>query len=443
LVTATIFNQSLSSLRYNIVTPWQAREEGNRELSLTSTADATSLRRSGVTLALCFCAAVIEGMDLQSMGIAAPGIAPEFHLSKQALGQVLTASPLGLFFGAFIGGRLADFWGRRNALILSIIVFGAFQLATAWASGYLDLLAIRFLCGLGLGGAFPNLIALTAEAYGGRNNILNVVITAAGMPAGGAIASFIGFSAGPGGDWRTVFYVGGIAPLVLAPSMVILMPESSLFRQAKSAAASAKRQLGVVYALFDRSRVRQTILLWIAFFFTALVIHLLLNWMPNLMVAKGFTRPQAFQIQIVFNLGAAAGSVLLGWLMQRRPNGLLLFLCYAGLAAALLAITSLGNDLPVVATTAAVMGMCVVGSQFVLYGLSPAYYETIIRGTGTGAAVAASRLGSAVGPYLAGQLLGAGATATQVLQSLLPITGAAAAAAVLLMFLPRSTDLAS
>src|SRR5690349_17515459 len=115
-------------------------------------------QRAGVTLALCFCAAIIEGMDLQSMGIAAPGIGPEFHLSKAELGNVLAASPLGLFFGAFAGGRIADLWGRRAALILSIVVFGAFQLATAWAAGYTSLLTIRFLCGLGLGGAFPNLI---------------------------------------------------------------------------------------------------------------------------------------------------------------------------------------------------------------------------------------------------------------------------------------------
>jgi MFS transporter, AAHS family, 3-hydroxyphenylpropionic acid transporter len=411
-------------------------------LNLSSTAHVSPLQRSGVTLALCFCAAIIEGIDLQSMGIAAPGIAPEFHLSKQALGYVLTASPLGLFFGAFIGGRVADFWGRRNALILSIIVFGVFQLATAWASGYPDLLAIRFACGLGLGGAFPNLIALTAEASGGRNNILNVVITAAGMPTGGAVAALIGFSAGPGGDWRTVFYVGGIAPLVLAPIMVALLPESSLFRQAREAAAGAKQQLGVFYTLFDRSRVRQTILLWISFFFVAVMTHLLLNWMPNLMVAKGFTRPQAFLIQLVFNLGSASGSVFLGWLMQRRPNRLLLFVCFAGLAASLLVITALGHEIVLVAGTAAVMGTCLIGAQFILYGLSPAYYQTITRGTGTGAAVAVSRLGSAMGPYLAGQLLAAGATATQVLQSLLPATGVAAVAAVLLMFLPRSDDLA-
>jgi MFS transporter, AAHS family, 3-hydroxyphenylpropionic acid transporter len=94
-----------------------------------------------------------------------------------------------------------------------------------------------------------------------------------------------------------------------------------------------------------------------------------------------------------------------------------------------------------VAVTCAVLGACLIGAQFVLYGLAPAYYQTITRGTGTGAAVAVSRLGSATGPYLAGQLLGAGASATQVLQSLLPLTGAAAIAALLLMFLPRSADL--
>jgi AAHS family 3-hydroxyphenylpropionic acid transporter len=411
-------------------------------LNVTSTVQSATLQRSTLTLALCFCAAIIEGIDLQSMGIAAPGLASEFHLSKEALGTVLTASPLGLFFGAFIGGRIADFRGRRTALILSIVVFGAFQLLTVWAEGYSSLIAIRFLCGLGLGGAFPNLIALTAEASAGRNNVLNVVITAAGMPAGGALAALIGFSAGPGGDWRTVFYIGGIAPLVLAPLMAGALPESSLFQQARSAGRGARQQLGILYALFDRSRVRQTLLLWIAFFFSAVMLHLLLNWMPSLMVAKGFTKPQSFLIQIVFNLSSAAGSVLLGWIMQRRPNRSLLLVCYAGLALALLVISALGHDLVLVATVAGMMGVFLIGAMFVLYGLAPAYYQTIMRGTGTGAAVAMSRLGSAMGPFLAGQLLGAGATATQVLQSLLPITGVAAAAAVVLMFLPRSVDLA-
>jgi MFS transporter, AAHS family, 3-hydroxyphenylpropionic acid transporter len=407
---------------------------GNDALNI----DSTDTRRAVLTLALCFCAALIEGIDLQSMGIAASGIAAEFHLSKENLGAVLTASPLGLFFGAFLGGRAADSWGRRSALIASIIVFGLFQLATPWAPGFSGLVAIRFLCGVGLGGAFPNLIALTAEASGGRNNILNVVITAAGMPAGGALAAFIAFAGGPTGDWRVIFYVGGIAPLVLAPIMAALLPESSLFQRART---RAREKLGVFATLFDSARVKQTLLLWVAFFCSALMLHLLLNWMPSLMVAKGFTKPQAFLIQIVFNLASAAGSVAVAWIMQVRPNRLLLLTCYAGLAAALFIIAALGHDLVLVATTAGVMGTCLIGAQFTLYGLTPTYYETMARGTGTGASVAVSRLGSALGPFLAGLLLGAGASATQVLQSLLPITGVAALAASILMCLPRPLEL--
>jgi MFS transporter, AAHS family, 3-hydroxyphenylpropionic acid transporter len=406
---------------------------GNDALNIES----THTRRAGLTLALCFCAAITEGIDLQSMGIAAAGIAAEFHLSKE-LGTVLAASPLGLFFGAFLGGRVADSWGRRNALVASIVVFALFQLITPWAPGFAGLVAIRFLCGVGLGGAFPNLIALTAEASGTRNNILNVVIITAGMPLGGAVASLIGFAGGPTGDWRVIFYVGGIAPLLLAPIMAMLLPESALFQQAR---AAAHAKVGVLSALFDRARVRQTLLLWMAFFCSALMLHLLLNWMPSLMVAKGFTKPQAFLIQMVFNLCSAAGSIGVAWIMQVRPNRSLLLLCYTGLGMALFIMGALRHDLVLVAATTGILGTCLIGAQFTLYGLTPTYYETMARGTGTGASVAASRLGSVAGPLLAGELLTAGATATQVLQSLLPITGVAALAALVLMFLPRPTEL--
>ena len=409
-------------------------------MNATAAIDSGREQRAVATLALCFLTAVIEGMDLQSMGIAAPSLGPEFGLSKQQLGVVLLASPLGLFFGAFIGGRIADSWGRKKALVLATALFGALQLCTAWAAGLPSLLVIRFLCGLGLGGAFPNLIALTAEASGGRNSIINVVITVAGMPAGGALASLIGFLAGANGDWRIVFYVGGIAPLVLAPVMLVALPESALFREAKAAAAAAGTKHTVLEVLFGGTRATPTVLLWVAEFFTTLVTYLLLNWMPVLMGAKGFSKTDALLIQILFNVGAAVGSVYLGWRMQQRPRPMVLLVCYAGLAAGLVVMAPLGKALLLAAATAAVLGACVLGAQFILYGLAPSYYAVETRGTGTGATVAASRLGSAVGPFFAGILLGHGASGTHVLQSLLPVTALAAAAAMGLLFLRRGQD---
>src|ERR1700676_4716305 len=404
----------------------------------TATLDSGRKQRMAATLALCFLIAVIEGLDLQSMGIAAPSLGPEFKLSRQQLGVVLLASPLGLFFGAFIGGRIADSWGRKTALVLATAMFGALQLGTAWVTGLGSLLVIRFLCGLGLGGAFPNLIALTAEASGGRNNIINVVITVAGMPAGGALASLVGFLVGANGDWRMVFYVGGFAPLVLAPVMALVLPESTLFRAAKAAAAAAGTKHTILEVLFGGTRAKPTVLLWVALFFTTLVTYLLLNWMPVLMGAKGFSKTDALLIQILFNVGAAVGSVYLGWRMQRRPRRMILLVCYAGLAAGLIVMAPLGKDLPLAAATAAALGACVLGAQFILYGLAPAYYAVETRGTGTGACVAASRLGSAVGPFFAGVLLGQGASETHVLQALLPVTALAAAAAIGLLFLKRT-----
>ena len=409
-------------------------------MSVIATHDSDLEQRTIATLALCFLTAVIEGIDLQSMGIAAPSLGPEFGLSKQQLGVVLLASPLGLFFGAFIGGRVADSWGRKSALVLATALFGALQLCTAWAAGLESLIVIRFLCGLGLGGAFPNLIALTSEASGGRNSIINVVITVAGMPAGGALASLIGFLAGANGDWRIVFYVGGIAPLALAPVMALALPESALFREAKAAAAAAGTKHTTLEVLFGGTRAGPTVLLWAAVFFTTLVTYLLLNWMPVLMGAKGFSKTDALLIQILFNVGAALGSVYLGWKMQRRPRRMVLLVCYAGLAVGLIVMAPLGKDLLLAAATAAALGACVLGAQFILYGLAPAYYAVETRGTGTGATVAASRLGSAVGPFFAGILLGHGASETHVLQALLPVTALAAAAAIGLLFLKRAQE---
>ncbi len=260
-----------------------------------------------VTLVFCFLTACIEGIDLQSMGIAAPSLKPEFGLDNGQLGWILAASPIGLFFGSFFGGRLADAFGRKSALVGSMLVFGVFQLTTVWAPNYEILGAIRLLCGLGLGGALPNLIALTSEAASGKSRIVSVVITAAGMPVGGGLASAIMFLGGDHASWRTVFYIGGIAPLVLGPLMAFALPESRMFKAAKAAEAAGGKKLNTFTALFGEGRAISSLLIWIAMLFTTIVTYLLLNWLPVLMVAKGFTKPEASFIQIWFNVGAAVG----------------------------------------------------------------------------------------------------------------------------------------
>jgi AAHS family 3-hydroxyphenylpropionic acid transporter len=222
--------------------------------------------------------------------------------------------------------------------------------------------------------------------------------------------------------------------------MVFALKESQVFRQARAAATAAGRRINTFVALFGDGRATATLLLWVAFFFTTVVTYLLLNWLPVLMVAKGFSKPDAFFIQILFNLGSVVGSIFLGWLMQRKPSRWVLMLCYAGLAAGLVGMAAMGKDLTLASTEVALVGGFLLGAQYILYGLSPSFYRPSERGTGTGAAVALGRLGSAMGPTLAGILIAGGRSATEVLQALLPVTGVAALTALLLMFCKRGED---
>ena len=189
----------------------------------------TSSRRSTLTVTLCFIVALIEGLDLQSAGIAAAGIRQAFELDQKMMGWMFSASIIGLLPGAFFGGWLADRIGRKRVLIGAVILFGIFSLWTAYVSSVNGLLLARLMTGLGLGAALPNLIALCAEAVEERRRGTAISIMYCGVPLGGAIAAVVGMLGGE--NWQTVFIVGGVAPLLVAPLLIFALPESRDFRE--------------------------------------------------------------------------------------------------------------------------------------------------------------------------------------------------------------------
>jgi AAHS family 3-hydroxyphenylpropionic acid transporter len=231
-----------------------------------------------------------------------------------------------------------------------------------------------------------------------------VSLTYCGVPLGGAIASGIGmmkFEAG----WRTIFYVGGLVPIAVALLLVFLLHESASFRKQAAASVAAERRAS---GLFTGGLWRSTLLLWVSCFFTLTVLYMLLNWLPSLLIGQGFSRSQAGVVQILFNLGGAAGSVLTGRLIDRSRPVLAVLATYAGMLLALAALGMSGSyGLMLIAGFAA--GYCALGAQLVLYARAPALYPTLIRATGVGASVSVGRLGSVAGPLVAGQVLAAGA----------------------------------
>lgn len=196
---------------------------------------SSSSSRLMLTIGLCFLVALMEGLDLQAAGIAAGGIAQAFALDKMQMGWIFSAGILGLLPGALVGGMLADRYGRKRILIGSVALFGLFSLATAIAWDFPSLVFARLMTGVGLGAALPNLIALTSEAAGPRFRGTAVSLMYCGVPIGAALAATLGF-AGANLAWQTVFWVGGVVPLILVPLLMRWLPESAVFAGEKQSA---------------------------------------------------------------------------------------------------------------------------------------------------------------------------------------------------------------
>ncbi|MCB2256043.1 3-(3-hydroxy-phenyl)propionate transporter MhpT [Pseudomonas chlororaphis] len=389
--------------------------------------DASS-RRPALTVALCFIVALIEGFDLQAAGTAAAGLRQSFALDPKMLGWVFSAGIVGLLPGAFFGGWIADRIGRKKILVAAVLLFGLFSLSTAYVDSLQGLLLARFMTGLGLGAALPNLIALCAEAVGEQRRGTAISIMYAGVPLGGALAALVAMLFSE--RWQATFVIGGLAPLLVAPLMLLLLPESNAFRQQQGHPGLARTSTG--QALFGEGRARVTLALWLSYFFTLTVMYMLLNWLPSLLLEQGFSKPQAGLVQMLFNLGGALGSVL-GGLLLDRCNGIKVVVgVYAGLLAALAGVGLSVGLLPMACAGFAV-GLFVMAAQLVLYALAPPAYPTRVRATGVGAAVAIGRLGSVAGPLAAGQILAAGAGTGGVLLATSPGLMLAALAAISLL----------
>ena len=393
---------------------------------------ATGHGRAGPIILICFFIAALEGYDIQAFGVAAPRIVAELALSPAGQGWASAAAMIGMFIGAFVGGWASDRVGRRPVLVASVTAFGLFSLATAFSHDYHSLLAARLITGLGFGGAMSNLVTIATEISAPDRRATTTTMMFCGFPAGGAMVSLIARLGGEALDWRTLFIIGGLIPVLLAPVAYFRLPETK-----PQTPADADRRFAP--ALFGEGRAAATLLIWAAFLMIVLVLNLLLNWLPTLVTAKGLTPADGSAAALAFNLSGVVGAVVAGVLADRFGPRWVLTLFYAALALGLYALsTSLG--LAATLGCAAVSGFMVIGAQFALYGQAPGLYPPHVRAIGAGAAIGFGRLGAIIGPLIAGELRQAGYSGAQVFQTMIPVVIAAAAATLALSYVGRPSD---
>jgi AAHS family 4-hydroxybenzoate transporter-like MFS transporter len=377
------------------------------------------------------CAAVLflDGFDTTSIGFVAPSLAKEWGLTKGALGPVFSAGLFGLMIGALVFGPLADRIGRRNIIMFSTLAFGLGALATAFVQDVNTLLAIRFLTGLGLGGAMPNTIAMTSEFSPRRRRATMVMVMFCGFSAGAALGGLLAAALIAPFGWRSVFVVGGLAPLALVPILALRLPESVRFLALTGEAnARVAALLGLispkatfppatrfvvhepgltgipVLHLFRAGRTLVTLLLWVVFFMSLLDLYFLTNWLPTVLNDLGASVSAAAAIGSSLQVGGVVGALALGSIIDRfsfRALALVYFMAVFAVGA----IGQLGHSVVFITMAIFAAGFCMVGGQIAANALAATFYPTSIRATGVGWALGIGRVGSIIGPLVGGMLL--------------------------------------
>jgi len=384
-------------------------------------------------LILCMLVAALDGFDTQAIGYTAPAIAGVLKLPMAQFGKVGSAGLVGAAIGALSFGPFADLFGRKWFMIIAMVVFAIFSYMTAQSASLDQLLAYRFLAGLGLGGATPAFLAMGAELAPKRLRDVFVTVLFASFPAGGLIGSLTSAWVIPAFGWQSVFYIGAVAPLVIAVILAIWLPESVRFLLTRNirqdevrrtlerimpgelpagvelvAPPDPARQGMPVTHLFTEGRAIPTVLLWVPFFMVFMILVTVTFWTPTVLNSVGFSLSAAALIVGLNNLGSVIASAMSGWLVHRGgafriliPGFILGGLCLAwfGQATSSVLVLSIASFLA---------GFFVGGTGTGLIAVAAGMYPTSIRSTVISCRISSCRVRYFFGRFISGLLVGLG-----------------------------------
>jgi MFS transporter, AAHS family, 4-hydroxybenzoate transporter len=383
---------------------------------------------------------ILDGVDNQLLGNAIPSLMKEWSLPRPAFATALALGPLGMMIGGMTGGMLGDRIGRRTSLLLSVIAFAVVTLGIAASTGVAMLGILRFLAGLGLGGAMPNAAALASEYVPKRQRPFAVTLTIVCIPLGGTVAALMSGQVLPQYGWRMLFVVGGLLPIVLALLLFRVLPESPRFMASRrerwpelirmlrkmgnnipddvqfvEAGTGGKKPSSnsSVKEIFAPAFRTDTIALASAFFFCLLANYVGFSWIVAMLTGAGFAQLDASNALAAFNFGGVGGAILGALIIQRLGSRVtMLGMSALAIVSAIVMATMTLNPMDTFGLTAmfAITGGLLNAVQTTMFALAANVYPTNIRGTGVGTVMAVGRIGNVLASYVGSYALTMGGT---------------------------------
>ena len=339
---------------------------------------------------------ILDGLDNQLLPNAIPTLIKEWNQPRAAFTTALAIGPFGMMIGGLLGGVIGDRFGRRPALLGSVFSFGAITAALALVNSIAALDILRFLAGVGLGGAMPNAATLASEYVPRRIRPLAVTLTIVAIPLGGALAGEIAAIIIPANGWRALFAVCGVISLVVAAVLWWVLPESPTF-------FGRQRRAGLRRLVQD-GMAGDTVGICAAFFFNLMTNYVAVLLLPALLTsaAIGFSQPTASRGLAMWNYGGVVAAILGAFVIQQVGSRIAMLsmaiaavICSGFLILLPLDSSHIARSLFMIL----LVGAFVNGVQTTMYALAAHIYPTEIRSTGVGTAVAVGRVGNVLAAY--------------------------------------------
>ena len=378
---------------------------------------------------LCTAINMLDGYDVLVMSFAAAPVAADWQLDAPSLGLLLSAGLVGMALGAIVLGSLADTLGRKRLVHICLTTVTIGMILSAFAQSQLQLLALRFVTGLGIGGMLATLTALVSEYSNDKRRGICMGFLQSGYPLGALLGGMIAAQIIQFADWRSLFLFGGALSAVLLPLVVVRLPESLDFvsRSGGSEADGVKTRLLLRFDLaepqtsiaddlsqgagswrrcFTPSEVRKnTLLLWSCYLALMFSFYFVVSWTPKLLVDAGLSTAQGISAGAILQAGGLIGALVIGLLGSRYEVNKLAAWFFMLSVVLILTYGWADAELTTLMILSAMMGFFLIGAMIGLYTIGPALYDSASRVTGVGLAIGVGRLGAIAAPFAGGLML--------------------------------------
>ncbi|WP_426004837.1 MFS transporter [Paenarthrobacter sp. NyZ202] len=394
-------------------------------------------RRRVAVILVGFLCVLLDGIDIGVWGFVYPHVIADWGVTVQQVTVVATAGYIALALGALVAGPVADRFGRKPTLLVSVALFAVSLLVAGSTSSFETIGICRAIACAGLGAVMPTAITLVSEYLPRKRKALLVTVVFCGFPLGQAVVGYMAAFIVPTLGWPSLLIVGGVAGLALLPLVALFLPESLTMllnsshrlsraerivgrlarslQEERPIAITAEPQAagtppleGGIRTVLSRKLVLTSVVVWFAYLVNCTVTYVLIGYLPLIMAQMGTGAEGSGQVIGMAGWGGLIGSLIIGYTMSRFNQYKVLIIGLA-LTAASISIVAFGQwPLSALLALGLVWGLLNGGSNGGMNAFASEAFPPHARATGVSWMHSAGKLGAILSGLFGGLMIAAG-----------------------------------